>query len=71
MGVSASTPDRKPNGKKKESENNIKDILGYINYDNMHIMGVLKEEEREKGTEKVFEEIMAENLPNLKKETEI
>ena len=45
--------------------------MGYINHDNIHIMGILKGEEREKGTEKAFEEIMAENLPNLKKETEI
>ena len=62
---------RQPNEKKKKSENNIKDILGYLNHDNIHIMGILKGEEREKGTEKAFEEIMAENLPNLKKETEI
>ena len=63
--------EKKKKKKRKESENNIKDLLGYINYDNMHIMGILKEEEREKGTKKVFEEIMAENLPNLEKETEI
>ena len=30
-----------------------------------------KGEEREKGVENVFEEIMAENFPNLKKETNI
>ena len=70
IGVSASTQDSQIK-KKKKSENNIKDILGYLNHDNIHIMGILKGEEREKGTEKAFEEIMAENLPNLKKETEI
>ena len=57
--------------KKKKIENNIKDLLGYINHDNIHIMGILKGEEREKGTGKAFGEIVAENLPNLKKETEI
>ena len=34
-------------------------------------MRVPEGEEREKGTENVFEEIMAKNFPNLKKETDI
>ena len=38
---------------------------------NLHIIGVPEGEEREKGTENVFEESMAENFPNLKKETDI
>ena len=33
--------------------------------------GTSEGEEREKGIENVFEEIMAENFPNLKKETDI
>ena len=33
------------------------------------IIGVRREEEREKGTESVFEEVIAENFPNLGKET--
>ena len=37
---------------------------------NLHIKG-LQKEEREKGTENIFEEIMVENFPNLKKETDI
>ena len=35
------------------------------------ILWVPEGEEREKGTENVFEESMAENFPNLKKETDI
>ena len=31
-------------------------------------MGVPEGEEREKGTEKIFEEITAENFPNMGKE---
>ena len=31
----------------------------------------LEGEERERGIENIFEEIMAENVPNLKKETDI
>ena len=35
------------------------------------ITGTSEGEEREKGIENVFEEIMAESFPNLKKETDI
>ena len=37
---------------------------------NLHIIGLPEGEEREKGIENVFEEIMAENFPNLNKETD-
>ena len=36
--------------------------------ENIHIIGVPEEEEREKGIESVFEEIIAENFPQLRKE---
>ena len=35
---------------------------------NMHIIGVPEGEEREKGPEKIFEEIINENFPNKGKE---
>ena len=38
---------------------------------NLQITGIPERKEREQGTENVFEEIMAENSPNLKKETDI
>ena len=34
----------------------------------MRIIGVLEGEEREKGPEKIFEEIIVENFPNMGKE---
>ena len=37
----------------------------------IHVIGVSEKEEREKWTENIFDEIMAEILPNLKKETDI
>ena len=37
---------------------------------NLCIIGTLEGQEREKGIEKVFEGTMAENFPNLKKETD-
>ena len=37
-----------------------------IKYTNIYLMGIpKKKEERKKGTEIIFEEIMAENFPNL------
>ena len=35
---------------------------------NIHIIGVPEGEEREKGPEKIFEEIIVENFPNMGKE---
>ena len=35
---------------------------------NIHIIGVPEGEKREKGPEKTFEEIIAENFPNMEKE---
>ena len=35
---------------------------------NIHIIGVPEGEEREKGTGKTFQEIIAENFPNMGKE---
>ena len=37
----------------------------------MHVISTPEEEEKEKRTENIFEEIIAENFPNLKKETDI
>ena len=41
-----------------------------MKFTNIHIIGIPEGEEREKEVENVFDEIMAENFPNLKKETE-
>ena len=35
---------------------------------NIHIIGVPEGEERQKGPEKIFEEIVVENFPNMGKE---
>ena len=39
-----------------------------IKYTNICILGVPAQEEREKEPEKIFEEIIAENFPNIGKE---
>ena len=49
----------------------IKDLWNNIKHDNLFLIGIPKGEEREKGIENVFEEIMAENSPNVTTETHI
>lgn len=46
----------------KKKEKSLRDIQEKIRYTNISIIGVLKDDEKEKGTEIVFEKIMTENL---------
>ena len=55
----------------KKNEDSIRDLWDHIKHTNIRIIGVPEGEEREKGTENLFEEIMAENFPNLAQETDI
>ena len=57
--------------KKRKKERSMRDLWDHINQGNLSITEIPEEEEREKRTENLFEEIMAENFPNLKKETDI
>ena len=52
----------------KKNESNIWDLWINIKFANLRIKGIPEGEEREKGIKNVFEEIIAENFPNLKKE---
>ena len=54
-----------------KNENNLRDLCDNIKYTNIYIIGVPEGGERDKETENVFEEIMAENFPNLKKEMDV
>ena len=49
----------------KRNEDSLRDLWDNIKHANIHIIGVPEGEEREKGPEKIFEEIIAENFPNL------
>ena len=51
----------------KEIKKVFRDFWDNIKLTNIHIIGVTGEE-REKGMEKIFEEITAENFPNMRKE---
>ena len=50
----------------KKHESNIRDLWDNIKWANLRIIGIPEGEEKEKGIENTFEEIMAENFPNLK-----
>ena len=51
----------------KRIEDSVRDIWDNIKCTNIRIRGV-PEEEKKKGTEKIFEEIIVENFPNMGKE---
>ena len=48
-------------------EDSLRDIGDNIKYINTWVLGIPEEEEK-KGTEKIFEEIIVENVPNIEKE---
>ena len=51
----------------KRNEGSLSDLWDNIKNTNIQIMGVPEEEEKKKGYEKVFEEIIVENFPNMEK----
>ena len=53
-----------------QKENRFRELSESTKHNYIHIIGV-PEEEREKGAEKLFEEVKAESFPNLGKETDI
>ena len=52
----------------KRIEDSLRDIWDNIKCTNIWIIGVPEEEEKKKGTEKILEEIIVENFPNMGKE---
>ena len=54
--------------RKKRNEDSLSDLWDNIKHTNIRIIGIPEEEEKEKGPEKIFEEIIVENFPNMGKE---
>ena len=52
----------------KITEESLRDLWDYIKCTNIRIIGVPEEEEKKKGCEKIFEEVIVENFPNMEKE---
>ena len=52
----------------KRAEDNLSYLWDHIKCTNIRIIGVPEEEEKKKGYEKIFEEIIVENFPSMEKE---
>ena len=51
----------------KRTEDSLRDLWDNIKRTNIQIIGVSEEEEKKKGTEKIFQKIIVENFPNMRK----
>ena len=52
----------------KRTEDSLRDLWDNIKCTNIRIIGVPEEVEKKKRYEKIFEEIIVENFPNIEKE---
>ena len=52
----------------KRTEDSLRDLWDYIKHTSIQIIGAPEEEEKKKRYEKIFEEIIVENFPNMEKE---
>ena len=52
----------------KRTEDSLRDLWDHIKCTNIRIIGVPEVEEKKKGYEKIFEEIIVETFPTLEKE---
>ena len=52
----------------KRNEERLRELWDNVKRTNIRIIGVPEGEEREKGTEKIFQEIIAKNFPHMGKE---
>ena len=52
----------------KRNEDSLRDLWDNVKHTNSRIVRVPEEEEKKKGSEKIFKEITVENFPNMGKE---
>ena len=63
------TSEEQSKGKRmKRAEDSLRDLWDSIKHTNIQIIWFPGEEEKKKGYEKTFEEIIVENFPNMEKE---
>ena len=67
--VEITTAEQNKEQRMKRTEDSLRDIWDNFKHTNIRIIGVPEEEEKKKGTEKIFEEIIDENFPNMGKGT--
>ena len=66
--VEITTEEQNKEKRKKRIEDSLRDLWDNIKCTNTRIIGVPEEEEKKKGSEKIFEEIIVENFLNMGKE---
>ena len=66
--VEITTAEQNKEKRMKGIEDSLRDLWDSIERTNVLILRVPEEEEKKKGTEKIFEEIIVENFPNMGKE---
>ena len=66
--VEVSAEEHNKEKRMKRIEENIRDLWDNTKRTNIRIIGVPEEEEKKKGSKKIFEEIIVENFPNMGKE---
>uniref|UniRef100_A0A8C9BW24 L1 transposable element RRM domain-containing protein n=1 Tax=Phocoena sinus TaxID=42100 RepID=A0A8C9BW24_PHOSS len=66
--VEITTAEQDKEKRMKRTEDSLRDLRDNIKRTNIQIIGVPEEEEKKKGAEKIFEEIIVENFPNMGKE---
>ena len=66
--MEVTTTEQNKEKRMKRIEDSLRDLWHNIKCINIRIKGVPEEEEEKKGSEKIFEEIIVENFPNLGKE---
>ena len=66
--VAITTTEQNKEKRMKRMEDSLRDLWDNIKHTNIQIIGVREEEEETKGSEKIFEEIIVENFPNMGKE---
>ena len=49
-------------------EDSLRDLWDNIKHTNIQIIGIPEEEKKKEGYEKIFEEIIVENIPNIERE---
>ena len=66
--VEITTAEQNKEKRMKRIEDSLRDLWDNTKRTNIRIIGVPEEEEKKEGTEKIFEEIIVENFPNMGKE---
>ena len=66
--VEITTAEQNKEKRMKRIEDSLRDLWDNIKCTNIRTIGVPEEEQKKKGTDKIFEEIIVENMPNMGKE---